>query len=281
MSASSRDLIAAFACLSLGTSPVIAQTKAAVGPRPNWAVQIAPGECTLLRTTAAPDASLLRLTTSVGTGRYRLALAGTGVRVVGSDMPEQVELRIDGKIVARQFGSQSSRPVSGFERVYNVSAIPHEVIDSAATGGELEVRASSRRIAAIPLNGAAKAFAALRTCEAEQLIEWGADPAQFHQGGALPKLVGRDQIVPQSLFRQIKTSGRPIKPEHYLVLSTAGVVEKCAAVHGIPDSNMEQVVCAHLLGRKIAEPARDASGRAVRGVVTIQPARILTMDISY
>lgn len=263
----------------LTPSSAMAQASPTADQRPKWAVQIAPGECTLLRTTGGAEPSLLRLKTKVGTERYWLALAGKDVRDVSGMMPEQVELRVDGKVAAERFGSQSNQPESGFNRLYHVSGIGRDAIDAIARGETLEVRASSGKVATISMASAAKAFAAFRTCEADQLIEWGADPAQFEPGGSAPVVMDRDQLVPQERLRQIKAPGRAIQPEHHLILSTEGVVEKCAATYGIPDSNMEQVVCTYLTGRKIGEPARDPSGKAVRGVVTVQPARILTAPI--
>ncbi len=273
-------LVSAVVSISLGASPAMAQAKADGGQRVSWAVQIAPGECTLLRTMGGPEPSLLRLKTKVGTDSYWLSLAGKGVRSVAGAMPEHVELRVDGKVKARRFGSQSDRPEAGFGRLYHVSGIKRDAIDAVAAGGTLEVRASSGKVATILMGGAAKAFTAFRTCEADQLIEWGADPAQFLPGGALPKIADRDQLVPQSLVARIKTSGRPIQPEHYLVLSTTGVVEKCVAVFGIPDSDMEQMVCTYLVGRKVGDPSRDPAGKPVRGVVTVQPAMLRTVAIT-
>lgn len=263
----------------LTPSSAMAQASAPADQRPKWAVQIAPGECTLLRTTGGSEPSLLRLKTKVGTERYWLALAGKDVRAVSGLMPVHVELRVDGKVAAKRFGSQSSQSESGFNRLYHVAGIARDAIDAIAAGGALEVRASSGKVATISMAGGAKAFAAFRTCEADQLIEWGADPAQFEPGGSSPVIKDRDRLIPQELFRQIKTSGRSIQPEHNLILSTEGVVEKCAATYGIPDSNMEQVVCTYLTGRKIGEPARDPAGKAVRGVVTVQPARIVTAAV--
>jgi len=271
-------LAATVAALSL-PSPAMAQAKASADLRPKWAVQIAPGECTLLRTTGAPEPALLRLRTKVGTESYWLALAGKGVRSVAGLMPEHVELRVDGKVKARLFGSQSTRAESGFDRLYHVAGIARDAMDAVASGEELEVRASSGRVATISMVGGVKAFAAFRTCETDQLIEWGADPAQFEPGGTAPIIKDRDQLIPQSLFRQIKTPGRPIEPEHYLVMSAEGIVEKCVAVYGIPDSNMEQIVCAYLTGRKIGDPARDPAGKAVRGVVVVQAAQIRTVVV--
>lgn len=275
-----KSLLAARATAAIAVlltpSSAMAQASAPADQRPKWAVQIAPGECTLLRTTGGSEPSLLRLKTKVGTERYWLALAGKDVRAVSGMMPEHVELRVDGKVAAKRFGSQSNQSASGFNRLYHVSGIAREAIDAVARGETLEVRASSGKVATIGLAGGAKAFAAFRTCEVDQLIEWGADPAQFEPGGSAPVIKDRDQLVPQELFRQIKTSGRSIQPEHHLIVSAEGVVEKCAATYGIPDSNMEQIVCTYLTGRKIGQPARDPSGKAVRGVVTVQPARMLT-----
>jgi hypothetical protein len=131
----------------------------------------------------------------------------------------------------------------------------------------------------IPLAGAAKAFAVLRTCETDQLVEWGADPAQFSPGGTPAKVGDPNNVVPQPLFSRVKFPGGPIKPEHYLVISTAGVVEKCEAVYGIPDSNMEQVVCDYLVGRKVGSLAKDPTGKPVRGVVTVVPGVIRTVIV--
>lgn len=255
----------------LTPSSAMAQASAPADQRPKWAVQIAPGECTLLHTTGGSDPSLFRLKTDVGTETYFLSLAGSEVRAVAPVMIQPVEVRIDGKVKARRYGSPSRRPELGFDRLFHVTSVPRPAIDAAAAGETLEVRSPAGTIATIEVARGAKAFGAFRACEADQLVEWGADPEQFQPGGTTPVIKDRDRLLPQAQLNRIKYSGVLPHTEHYLVISAGGVVEKCSAVHELPGSDMEQVVCTYLAGRRIGEPARAPSGKAVRGVITIQP----------
>ena len=79
-------------------------------------------------------------------------------------------------------------------------------------------------------------------------------------------------------MQRIRFSRGSIDPLHYLVISPTGEAEGCKAVTGIPGSDMEQVVCSYLMGKKVGEAARDPSGKPVRGVIALMPALIRTVS---
>lgn len=252
--------------------PATAQQAAAPPATTGWVVAMDLGKCTLGRRTEGAVAQMIRVVTEPGTDRYLLTLWDTAMPLTVMPAPETV-MRVDGKIIGKFFGDFAPAG-DGFRQRYIVPGLAPDHIAAIALGAKLEVAAGGNRIRDVNLAGAKKAFAVLRDCETGQLIEWGADPAQFAAGGRTPIVGDRMRLVPQDVLKKVRFPGTPINPLHYAVVSETGVVEKCAAVHGIPNSDMEAVVCAYLTGRKIGEPARDASGKPVRGVIALTPALI-------
>jgi hypothetical protein len=237
-----------------------------------WILEVSLGKCHLARDLTAVHAAL-SIETQVGTDSYTLVVADEKVGRLPSPIAE-VAIKVDGRDVAATYANLAK--VSGTPSMQAwMPGLDGGIVEAVGSGKALSIAPKrGTRIGPLPLPDAANAVAALRRCEAEQLIEWGADPAQFAPGGSRPKVGDRMQLVPQSVVQKIRFPKGPIEPLHYLVLSDQGVVESCASVFGIPGSDFEQIVCGHLRGRRIGEPARDAGGKAVRGVVALTPALI-------
>lgn len=243
-----------------------------------WAVDVSLGRCELTRTLTSPQPAQLAISTMVGTDAYFVEYLSAKPNVDG-DAVGRGSLLIDGKTQATDYLTRS-RTTSTLPSSLSLNT-GRSAIDAIGAGSNFAFKSSVGSVGPLPLPNAAKAIAALHRCETDQLIEWGADPSQFAAGGAPPQVGDRDEWVSQNVMHQIHSSGRSIQPLHYLVMSDQGVVENCAAVFGVPNSDFEQVVCKAMAGRKLGKPARDPSGKAVRGVVAFEPAIIRVTAIDY
>lgn len=249
----------------------------AAGSPGRWNLEVETGHCTLSRRLSEPDGALVQIKSETGIDRYLLTIATSGMRSWPKEGIARGVVRLDGAVIDEEYGG--FWPGEDGFKVRYVVGLPGETLARLSGGKEIALVAGRRRTKPIALDGAANAIAALRQCEVDELIEEGADPAQFAPGGKPAKVPAERDLVPQSVMRTIRFPGVPIKPLHYLLLSDTGVVEKCSAAFGIPDSDFEQVVCRYLIGRKVTDPARDPAGRAVRGVIGVKPAMIVTTAV--
>jgi hypothetical protein len=237
-----------------------------------WALDVSLGKCRLDRIYSQPESAAITLETEPGTDDYTLIVYNKRPTRLSSGSTDGV-LKIDGKTQAKNYLNIGTGG-SLFPVQLTMGGLKGASIDAIGAGAKLSIMVASRDVASLPLTDVRQAVGALRKCEAEQLTEWGADPAQFAPGGSAPKVGDRYKLVSQAVLGTVHYPKGAIEALHYVVLSDAGVVERCAAVFGIPDSDLEQIVCKSLMGRKIGDPARDASGKAVRSVVAFTPARI-------
>jgi hypothetical protein len=247
----------------------------AAAPSDGWTVEVSLGKCRLVRLLAAEKAGL-SIETDAGSGNYILTLGHRSAARVPENSPIPVAIKVDGRVEAKGYAMRSRDPAP-FPVGVAVWQFDKGLLDAISAGSRISIAIGRGEIGPLPLPDAGKAVVALRGCEAEQLVEWGADPAQFAPGGSAPKIGDRNALVPQSVMRRVRFPNHPIEPLHYLVLSDAGVVERCAAVYDIPGSDMEQLVCASLVGRKLGEPARDPAGKAVQGVISFSPGLLVTV----
>jgi hypothetical protein len=232
-------------------------------PVNDWNLEASLGKCKLTHTVRGTNAAEISLQTEAGTDSYVLAIAQ---RRGPAGIPSKAALKVDGEVHTRTYvGFFPGNPP--YPRRAVVAGLKSTAIDAIGNGSEISINTDRGEIGPLPLLNAAQAVNALRRCEAKQLIEWGADPSQFEDGGAQPTVGDRFELVPQSVMAQIRYPQGPIEPLHYLVLSDTGVVERCQAVFGIPNSDFTEVVCASLLGRKVGEPAYNPEGKPVRSVI--------------
>jgi hypothetical protein len=235
-------------------------------------LEVSLGKCHLAR-AFTPEHAALSIETEVGTDSYTLVLTDERFGRIAAPIAEAA-IKVDGRAVSRSYANLTGRNAATPPQAW-FPGLDGSVIEAIGAGAELSIAPTAGKLVGPwPVPQAARAVAALHRCEADQLIEWGADPAQFAPGGTRPKVGDRMRLVPQSVIQKIHFPKGPIEPLHTLLLSDAGIVEGCASVFGIPGSDFEQVVCDYLRGRKIGEPARDPSGTGVRGVIALTPALI-------
>lgn len=214
----------------------------------------------------------------MGTDSYSLSITADKFKRAQLRVPQDAVLKVDGRTAASTFlvvfpSDDSATPFA------NLAGLSNEVVDAIGAGRELSIAGDLGKFGPLPLPQAKEAITAFRRCEAEQLTEWGADPAQFTPGGRRPRVDQRRDLIPQAELRRFPFPKGPVQLAHYLVIDANGVVERCSSVSGLENSDFEREVCNAVKGRKIGEPARDATGKAVRGVVTFYPALVRTMIV--
>ncbi|HEX8364613.1 MAG TPA: energy transducer TonB [Allosphingosinicella sp.] len=254
----------------LSASAAAAQTAPAPAPQPaRWHLDGATDRCVLTRRLeGTPSAATFILRTIPGSGRYDLILAAPDL---------SRDLRRPGRNVTLSFAP------GGEARALRIAAVdlPDRLGDGALFGPlpalstqEL-ARASTLQLGdeqgrslgswTIPL--AARAAEALAYCEAEKLVEWGADPAGFEPGATRPQpredptrwLTQRDFGLATALTSAAYTA------VFRLTLDGEGRVTGCTLVESAGNVDLTGA-CRALRSRARYEPARDPSGNAIASV---------------
>lgn len=234
-----------------------------------WALNVAPAACTLERTVREPFSSVA-IETVPGSDSYRLAVANADVRGFTSLLP--ASLRFDPSQEEVK-GYIASAKLSNGTPVIFMRGLPSSALDQLAKAGSISLTAGSEIKGSAQTPNAAAALSALRKCEAEQLIAWGADASQFAPGGKAPvALKNRDEwIANGDLMRIARQSKRPNIDEGFRVAVTQeGVVEDCHALATSTEGDLEKTACAAVTGRRLFAPATDGVGRPVRGAATFR-----------
>lgn len=256
----------------------IAGTAVAAGvPRPGalaeaWEVKVAPGECTLNRSIAAPVPVTLSLRTLTGSDSYRLAL-------VGKTLPRQnarelfpVTLVFAGADRRFERKARGATLANGLGEAIILNGLEPEVIAAFGQASSIAIEAKSGTIGPFALPRARAAIAALAMCVRDQLVEWGADPGQFEPGGKMPvALIPRDDWVPSDQLRRLPIPDE-MKVDAVFKAGVAadGTIDSCAQIGAGVDAKAARIVCDSVLTRRLFTPASDPQGKPVRGVAIFE-----------
>ncbi|GAA4023290.1 hypothetical protein GCM10022280_25010 [Sphingomonas swuensis] len=271
-----RHPVLAFLLLAPGfvAAPTYAQAVPAAPMLDRWEVVVAPGKCTLSRRYSQPAATRLTIDTDVGTGDYSLSIAMPGLERQPVGLPGEAVLKADRKTAARGFVTVFREGEAGAPLLANMAGLSAGAMTALAAARELSISGEQLRVKPLALPAAAQAMAALRTCENEQMVEWGADPAQFAPGGSMPRVRDLHALLPQSALRKMPYPAGPANLMHVLVIDERGAVASCASSGALVGAPLEKTVCAQLVGKVVGTPAKDPGGKPVRGVVGYFPALI-------
>jgi hypothetical protein len=113
----------------------------------------------------------------------------------------------------------------------------------------------------------ARAAEALAACEAEKLVDWGADPAAV-QAGATPPRPVRDPaswLTIRDFGLATTTQAAAYMAVFRLVVGTDGRASDCRVIESAGNVDLTGA-CRALSSRARYEPARDSSGNPVRSV---------------
>lgn len=254
----------------LGTLALVGAAQVGSAPSgPRWSLQVASAQCLLERQSNEP-ASTLSIETAPGSDSYRLALASPNLKAEGTPGPASLTFGPSTHVLkgyARMALSPEGTPLFWMQGIAPV------LLDELSGAETVVVATPGGASAVVPLAGAAKAVAALRRCSADQLIEWGADGAQFEAGGRPPvPRKNRDEwISNQDVLAIAGQSTRPQINDLFRVgVSPEGKVDDCQPVAGGVEPGVERIACAAVMNKPLFTPASNATGTPVRGVATFR-----------
>lgn len=232
----------------------------------DWGIEIEPAECTLTRAVTEPAPMLISLWTLPGSGLTTLVIVSRDVPA-GDAKPFPVTLQFaeGSPAIKGTAGVFPVRKEAG--RGIAIRELGPEFLDGFAKGSSFTVTVGSKSYGPVAYPKAGGAIRAFRKCAADQLIEWGADPAQFGAGGKMPA-----PLEPTKTWLSIgqigDLAGRndSFRATFRLSVSPEGKVDGCAVVDEPADKRAEKIGCAALAGRQLFAPAMDAAAKPVRGV---------------
>jgi hypothetical protein len=234
-----------------------------------WEVKVTPGECSLVRSVAVPAPALLALRTVPGTDDYIVLLSGKDVPRRGSSFP--VKLAFDGtktlEVTASPAGKMAAGPAI---QLYGLKPAMLDAFGEAHTVG---ASSGGLALARFDIPRAGAAAGALRKCVADQLVEWGADPAQFEPGGSPPvALKERDDWLTKAQYLALADtmSGGEADYLFRVTVSTDGAIDGCKRNEARAKDKAEKLGCAPVMGRKLFTPASNAAGVPVRGAAAFR-----------
>lgn len=249
--------------LLLGSPPALVAAQGAErGDR--WRVEVSPGRCILTRGTE-PAATMLAVDALAGGDAYNLLLMDVASTVRPADgAPVTIAFTgVDADF--RRNGTVSAFPKG---RALTVQGADEAVLSALANASSVSFAVKSGASAPHPVPGAAKAVAAFRRCLADQLVEWGADPAQFAPGGAPPQaLKHRDYWFTPPQLLALNWKGDRLDASFRLAVDTQGRIASCTALSET-HATLQKDACKPVLGRPLFRPARAPDGSPVQGAAT-------------
>ncbi len=263
--------------LSMLPANVAAQTvKPAVTlPGPKWSVKVAPGRCTLSRSTSGDISAGISLDSYAGSDSYRFSMAAPGMprRAAGSYFPVSIVFRGADRRFDRQAGGIA---LSKQMTANSVSGLSDDFLAAFAEASSVLIESKAGSSESFALPSARAAAKALSTCLADQLIEWGADPAQFLSGGKTPvALTDRDHWLSNAQMVSLPITGDRLDARFLTSVSTDGTIETCKrvdtmATNAVERDAVERSACAIMLSKRLFTPAHGPDGKPVRSMATFE-----------
>lgn len=246
-------------------------TAHAAGPAApvTWSVEAGAGECTLTGTTGSATPTTLKLHTVTGTERYRLTVTGRTV----SDLPPDESFTVTlvlGADLRFKHRARGAKLSGALGNAVIVSDLGPEDVAVFAQSSSIAIEG---KVTAGPfaLTHARAATKALAGCVRDQLVVFGADPAQFQPGGKTPvALIPRDDWLPRAEARRLVASDGAVDAAFRVSVAADGSVDDCAVVAGRVTADTQKAVCGAVLTRRLFTPASDAAGRPVRGAAMFE-----------
>lgn len=242
-------------------------------PAGGWSLRIEPARCTLEKHLQGIDPALF-IDTIPGTDSF-------GVFVSAASQPPAP------LAPASLTFTPSRQTIRGLATVTSIPdgspvivmrGLPPSLLDALGQATAMRVVRKHGDVA-IPISGGTEAVKALRMCIADQLVEWGADPAQFAPGGSPPRAVlDRDRWIPNSRLLKLAglTKRAAVTDLFRMLVSEEGSVRDCRAVSEVTEPALAAGVCDAVSGRKLFSAAIDPSGKPVIGAAAFTIGLIRT-----
>ena len=238
-------------------------------PAVTWGVEAGAGECTLTGSIPGPAPATLTLQTVTGTDSYRLVLAGKTVPAprVQQLFPVTLVFGPDSRFERK---ARSTRLGGELGNAIIVSGLGPDVVAAFAASSSIAIDGKSVT-GPFALSHARAAAKALASCVRDQLVEFGADPAQFEPGGKTPvALIPRDDWLSNADTRRMLPGDGAIDAAFRVSVAPDGSVDDCAAVTGRVSPNAEKIAWDAVRTRRLFTPASDSAGKPVRGVAMFE-----------
>jgi hypothetical protein len=236
---------------------------------PRWALRADPGLCELETRDGEPPV-VLSIETAPGSDSYRVAIATRAPGKTVSYAPASLTFAPSQKMLT---GRANGTKLPDGTRLIWVGDVAPALLDNLSAAGSVALAIKSGERVSVPVPGSAKAVEALRRCNADQLIEWGADVAQFAPGGTTPVAVkNREEWLSKStLLAAMGKARRPDVDETFRVaVSPDGVVDDCHALAEKIEKGVEKTVCDAVIGKPFFIAAKAPDGNPVRGAASFR-----------
>ena len=239
------------------------------GRASHWTLQADPGLCVLERRNTEPPVTL-SIRTLPGSDDYRVAIATPALEKLVSFAPATLTFAPSQKAWN---GRANVVKLPDGMRVIWMEGIPPGSLDDLSNADTVTIATKSGESASVKIAGGAKAVEALRRCNADQLIDWGADPGQFAPRGTMPVAVkDRDVWLSKSqLLGVMGKSGRSdVDAVFRVAVSPDGMIDDCRSLSDKTGKGVEKAVCDAVLKKPFFTAAKDPGGQSVRGVATFR-----------
>lgn len=235
----------------------------------DWALDIQPAECTLNRAVLEPTPQMVSLWTLPGSGLHTLVVASRDLPE-GSATPFAVTVTLaEGTAFKGNGGVFPIRKEAG--NGIAVSDLGTDFLDAFAKAAAISVTIGSKTYGPIAIPKAGGAVRAFKRCVSDQLVEWGADPAQFVPGGKTPATLAPPKTwLTVGQLGDMAGRGDSFHATFRISVSPTGAVDGCAVVDEPADKRAEKIGCGAVMSRTLFTPAQDAQGKAVRGVFALE-----------
>jgi hypothetical protein len=255
--------------ISIAAACLFAAAPAAAQGAHDWALDIQPGECTLNRAVMEPTPLLVSVWTRPGSDYNILVLASRDLpNIGGRSVPVSIRFGDTGPEVKGNGFDFPIRPEAG--QGLSVRGLRADFLDGFARSSTMRVTIGGKTYGPFAIPKAGGAIRAFKGCVSDQLVEWGADPAQFAPGGKAPAPINPEITLTNRQLSEVADGGDTFHAVFRLSISPAGVVDGCTRIDGEKDRGAEKRGCTIMMGQKYAIPASDPQGKPVRGVLTFE-----------
>lgn len=263
------------ALLALAPVPLAAQP---AQPEPSadsqpqrWHLDGATSRCVLSRRLAGePVPATFILRTIPGSGRYDLILASpdlpSEIRRLRSRSRLTVSLHPAG--IAVETRAATIELATALGEGVAIGPLPADFLPAFQRTATLALSGEDgREIARWAVPAAARAAEAVSYCEAEKLVEWGADPAGLEPGATRPQPADNSEswLTPRQLGLHDILASFAYTAVYRLGLDADGRVSDCTLIESAGNVDLGHS-CQVLTRVARYTPARDSAGNAIRSV---------------
>ena len=240
-----------------------------ISPVSRWMLRSDPALCRLERQNTEPPVTL-SIDTTPGSDVYRVAIASRTVKGSASLVP--AALTFAPSLITLNGRASVATVPNGIPVIWMQGVAP-EFLDQLASADRVTIATNKGVGGSVAVVGTAEAVKAFRSCNAEQLIDWGADAGQFAPGGTIPVAIqNRDAWLSHKELLALAMQSRQsnIDVVFRVAISVEGTVDDCRAVTDDIDKKSEKIACSAVVNKPLFTAAKDPGGRSVRGVATFR-----------